>query len=789
MDNLLNLNKRNKEIFIKNVNDVKDDYILFNQSIVSIGDVSSEYKLGQLVSFKLSTDKLKINFNNIEKAYFYYHYYFNKGIKQLLESDDYNKYQFLIFYKNKLPYLDLEINLYVKKKYLLNLYEKNFIPEMINLIINKKWKDLTLPKYKQYELIPHLNENTESINCDKFLKINLFNYQKNNVLWMENMENKTNIHKNNISFINFKNYNRYYIKSIDEYLYNYNNKLLNLSKNQDCIVNLKFNGGILCDEVGLGKTLSMISLILQNPKLYQDNKSKATLIICPNRLCLQWFDEINIYLKNNNLKILKLLTIRNYKKYTLEDYLNADIVLMGFKFMANKRYLDLEKSKLRLDDIFWHRIIVDEGHELLIDKRFGRKNNRQMKETLYKFKSKYKWICSGTPLGELETSLIGIIKFICVNFDDIKYNTDLINIYSRKFINHLFRFNNKESIKNEIVIPPIKEAVIFLKQTKIERAIYNSMKGNALQMIQLCTHVLISEYNNILDGELNLNKLQHIMLSFFNKKIVKINKTIMNFKIKLEKNDNKDEIQDKINKYTLNLRNLNYKKKIFENLDKNYDDITKEMCPITKCEMDEPVVTLCGHYFDKESIEYSLESLGNWCPLCKTKLTKNDYYPIIKEDDQSDVISTSVNKYGTKMAYLINFLNELIEKNNRIIIFTQWDKMLKLVGNVLKDNNINYVTIKGNTYVMANRIRKFKLDNNIKVILLSSDSCSSGSNLTEASQIILLDTINETKENAKIIEQQAIGRASRIGQNKEVVVTRIIMENTIEHEYYTRNTL
>ena len=39
MDNLLNLNKRNKEIFIKNVNDVKDDYILFNQSIVSIGDV------------------------------------------------------------------------------------------------------------------------------------------------------------------------------------------------------------------------------------------------------------------------------------------------------------------------------------------------------------------------------------------------------------------------------------------------------------------------------------------------------------------------------------------------------------------------------------------------------------------------------------------------------------------------------------------------------------------------------------------------------------------------------
>ena len=70
---------------------------------------------------------------------------------------------------------------------------------------------------------------------------------------------------------------------------------------------------------------------------------------------------------------------------------------------------------------------------------------------------------------------------------------------------------------------------------------------------------------------------------------------------------------------------------------------------------------------------------------------------------------------------------------------------------------------------------------------MSSDKSPSGLNLTEASHIILLDSLNTTKENALIIEQQAIGRAVRIGQTKNVNVKRFIMRNTIEHDYYIRN--
>ena len=84
-------------------------------------------------------------------------------------------------------------------------------------------------------------------------------------------------------------------------------------------------------------------------------------------------------------------------------------------------------------------------------------------------------------------------------------------------------------------------------------------------------------------------------------------------------------------------------------------------------------------------------------------------------------------------------------------------------------------------------IDKFKTDPSYRIIMLSSERCSSGSNLTEASHIIFADVVNGTPEVTKDIESQAIGRAVRIGQKKPVVVKRLIMKDTIEEEFYNKN--
>ena len=113
--------------------------------------------------------------------------------------------------------------------------------------------------------------------------------------------------------------------------------------------------------------------------------------------------------------------------------------------------------------------------------------------------------------------------------------------------------------------------------------------------------------------------------------------------------------------------------------------------------------------------------------------------------------------------------------------------MLKLVGNVLNDFKIKNIFVKGNIMSITKKINLFKTDPSYRVIMLSSDRSSSGSNLTEASHIIFADVINGDKQMTKSIESQAIGRAVRIGQKKPVVVKRILMKNTIEEEIYIKN--
>ena len=142
------------------------------------------------------------------------------------------------------------------------------------------------------------------------------------------------------------------------------------------------------------------------------------------------------------------------------------------------------------------------------------------------------------------------------------------------------------------------------------------------------------------------------------------------------------------------------------------------------------------------------------------------------------------------MASMIGKLHEIFTENpdNQVIIFSQWNKMLDLVSMVLSESNIKHVFCRGNIHVMSKSINRFKTDPSYKIILLSSESCSSGSNLTEANHIFLLDSMNSDRDNAIAIEEQAIARSVRLGQTNNVVVTKFIMRNTVEETYHTSRT-
>ena len=152
-----------------------------------------------------------------------------------------------------------------------------------------------------------------------------------------------------------------------------------------------------------------------------------------------------------------------------------------------------------------------------------------------------------------------------------------------------------------------------------------------------------------------------------------------------------------------------------------------------------------------------------------------------------------IQKYGSKLGKLISVIRHLVAQNEtRIIIFSQWDDMLNLIGKTLAMNEIDNCFVKGNVWARNSAIRKFKMgktnsgtDN--KVIMLSLKNAASGTNLTEATHIFFVEPINAPRDESRAIESQAIARACRIGQKQQVMLTRILIENTIEEEIYRNN--
>jgi len=211
--------------------------------------------------------------------------------------------------------------------------------------------------------------------------------------------------------------------------------------------------------------------------------------------------------------------------------------------------------------------------------------------------------------------------------------------------------------------------------------------------------------------------------------------------------------------------------------------------------MDDPVITQCGHNFCYDCITSVLE-IANYkkeCPICRTPIDNSKIYKLDNEDKEepsNEIIDELTFKYGTKLAKLIRLCKTILNDNkNKIIIFSQWDRLLSMIGSILKINDIDNVFCKGNVHQRNAAIMSFRKDakkkkNATRVIMLSTENAASGTNLTEATHIIFMEPIKGSISQVKSIEDQAIGRAVRLGQENQVNVYKLIIKDTVEEDIF-----
>lgn len=129
---------------------------------------------------------------------------------------------------------------------------------------------------------------------------------------------------------------------------------------------------------------------------------------------------------------------------------------------------------------------------------------------------------------------------------------------------------------------------------------------------------------------------------------------------------------------------------------------------------------------------------------------------------------------SAKLDLLMTLLPEMVEEGRRILVFSQFTRMLDLIAQALDDGGLPFVMLTGDTRDRATPVRRF-MQGEVPIFLISLKAGGVGLNLTAADTVIHFDPWwNPAAEN------QASDRAHRIGQDKPVFVYRLIAAGSIE---------
>ena len=141
---------------------------------------------------------------------------------------------------------------------------------------------------------------------------------------------------------------------------------------------------------------------------------------------------------------------------------------------------------------------------------------------------------------------------------------------------------------------------------------------------------------------------------------------------------------------------------------------------------------------------------------------------LVKDDDDAEAIPSA------KLEALGDLLEQLLAEGRHVVVFSQFTRMLALIAERLDQMGAAHAQLTGDTRDRSQPVRQFQ-QGEVPILLASLKAGGVGLNLTAADTVIHYDPWWNPA-----VEQQAIDRAHRIGQDKPVFVYRLVCVQTVE---------
>jgi SNF2 family DNA or RNA helicase len=152
-----------------------------------------------------------------------------------------------------------------------------------------------------------------------------------------------------------------------------------------------------------------------------------------------------------------------------------------------------------------------------------------------------------------------------------------------------------------------------------------------------------------------------------------------------------------------------------------------------------------------------------------TKLRQIANHPLLVDEDYTGS--------SGKFEQVLEHLESVLQIGNKVLIFSQFVKQLTLFRNHFDREGISYAYLDGATVDRGAVVDHFRKNEEVRVFLISLKAGGVGLNLTEADYVFVLDPWWNPA-----VEQQAIDRAHRIGQRRNVFIYKFISRGTVEEK-------
>jgi superfamily II DNA or RNA helicase len=130
---------------------------------------------------------------------------------------------------------------------------------------------------------------------------------------------------------------------------------------------------------------------------------------------------------------------------------------------------------------------------------------------------------------------------------------------------------------------------------------------------------------------------------------------------------------------------------------------------------------------------------------------------------------------SAKLNLLLDRLETVVAEGHKALVFSQWTSLLNLIEPHLTESGIAFSRLDGSTRDRQGVVERFQQEDGPPVLLLSLRAGGVGLNLTQADHVFIVDPWWNPAA-----EDQAADRAHRIGQDRPVMVYRLVAANTVE---------